>query len=43
MTVKGAKRDSYDFTRDPHDFEGMSLYEFKGDPSIPTKPARKKI
>ena len=21
---------------------GMSLYEFKGDPSIPTKPARKK-
>ena len=22
---------------------GMSLYEFKGDPSIPTKPARKKL
>ena len=23
--------------------KGISLYEFKGDPSIPTKPARKKI
>ena len=22
--------------------KGMSLHEFKGDPSIPTKPARKK-